>query len=487
MELRSTTACLANGYLPASLQFARRPGLEGSLDFWSNERRGRPAAQDGDQRIPHQHDYDRLLFSPPVRRLANKTQVFPLEKNDTVRTRLTHSHEVANLARSMGDRVLGSLDAWKSREREVRAILSAIGLAHDLGNPPFGHEGEKAIGAWFKRNEGKFDGGASNKIPGSLWPEFTDFEGNAQTVRVVAKLQVSAGGYGLDLTAATLAALMKYPITCDARSPASQTTKKFGYFECESEVVAWVRSKTGLEAGQRHPLTWIMEAADDIAYSSLDIEDAIKKRILSPEDVLAEIEEQAGEEFKKTAIKLNEVYRSFDRSGRSVEEVREIKASYFRTVAINHMICHAVDAFTGNLAAIEGRKHTKELLDGCGLCGLLKVIAYRYAFDSRGVRRVEADGSVAISEVMDFLWTAIEDREEPELGSKRLSASSAYGWTLFSDNYKQNAIRNHYKDRHGNGLPMRYKELRLLTDMVAGMTDGYLMDLHRSLKAAGHV
>jgi dGTPase len=231
-----------------------------------------------------------------------------------------------------------------------------------------------------------------------------------------------------------------------------------------------------------------MEAADDIAYSSLDIEDAIKKRILSPEDVLAEIEEQSGEEFGKTAAKLADVYQSFDRTGRSVEEVREIKASYFRTVAINHMICHAVNAFTDNLAAIEGGMHSNELLDGCGLCGLLKDIAYRYAFDSRGVRRVEADGSVAISEVMDFLWTAIEDRENPEkIGSKRRSASSAYGWTLFSDNYKQNAIRNHYTDRDGKDLPMRYKELRLLTDMVSGMTDGYLIDLHRSLKAAGHI
>lgn len=459
------------------------------MDFWSIERRGKPAASgDGDQRIPHQHDSDRLLFSPPVRRLANKTQVFPLEKNDTVRTRLTHSHEVANLARSMGDRILASGDAWSSREREVRAILSAIGLAHDLGNPPFGHEGEKAIGAWFKANDDKFRASALDEIPDSLRPEFTEFEGNAQTLRVVAKLQVSAGGFGLDLTAATLAALMKYPTTCDARDPSSQATKKFGYFECESEVVAWVRSKTGLEAGQRHPLTWVMEAADDIAYSSLDIEDAIKKRILSPEDVLAEIEEQAGEEFEKTAAKLAEVYRSFDRTGRSVEEVREIKASYFRTVAINHMICHAVDRFGNNLTAIESGTHTTELLDGCGLCGLLKDIAYRYAFDSRGVRRVEADGSVAISEVMDFLWAAIDQREKPEkLGSKRLSASSAYGWTLFSDNYKQNAIRNHYKDREGNDLPMRYKELRLLTDMVSGMTDGYLMDLHRSLKAAGHI
>jgi dGTPase len=152
------------------------------------------------------------------------------------------------------------------------------------------------------------------------------------------------------------------------------------------------------------------------------------------------------------------------------------------------MINHAVAAFVGDLKNIIRGKRTKELLDGCGLCALLKKMAYSYAFDSRGVRRVEADGSVAIAELMTFLWNAIEQRKDPKkLNSKRLTASAAYGWTLFSDNYKQNAIRNHYKDRDGNDLPMRYKELHLLTDMISGMTDGYLMDLHRSLKAAGQI
>ena len=247
------------------------------MNIWSAGRRGKSVVADGnDPRIPQQHDYDRLLFSPPVRRLANKTQVFPLEKNDTVRTRLTHSHEVANLARSMGDRVLVAKPLWGPHTAEVRAILSAVGLAHDLGNPPFGHEGEKAIGQWFKDNNKVFES-ASGHIAEAMRPEFTDFEGNAQTIRVVTKLQVSPGGNGLDLTAATLAAMMKYPVTCDLRSKSSQCTKKFGYFECESDLVDWVRSMTGLGSGQRHPLTWLMEAADDTAYSSLDIEDAIKK------------------------------------------------------------------------------------------------------------------------------------------------------------------------------------------------------------------
>jgi dGTPase len=152
------------------------------------------------------------------------------------------------------------------------------------------------------------------------------------------------------------------------------------------------------------------------------------------------------------------------------------------------MIAHTVDQFVGDFDNVIQGKRSKELLDGCGLCALLKKIAFAYAFDSRGVRRIEADGSVAISQVMNFLWHAIVERKDPaDLKSKRTSAAAAYGWTLFSDNYKQNAIRNHYKDRDGNPLPMRYKELRLLTDMISGMTDGYLMDLYRSLKTGGHV
>lgn len=458
------------------------------MSIWSIERRSTlrsVAAADG--RIPQQHDHDRLLFSTPVRRLANKTQVFPLDRNDAVRTRLTHSHEVANLARSMGDRIFRlKSDAFEGQERPMQAMLQAIGLAHDLGNPPFGHQGEKAISDWFGDRQNLLSG--TGGIPKHLYPEFLEFEGNAQTIRIVTRLQVSAGPYGLDLTAGTLAALMKYPTSCDRRNKADQARKKYGYFESESEVVNWVRSRVGLKDGVRHPLTWIMEAADDIAFSSLDIEDSIKKRILSPDDMLAEIESGSGDEFEKTAIKLREAFSGIKRDGKSIEEIREIKASYFRTIVISHMIEHAVGAFVEDFGNIVARTRTAELLDGCGLCKKLKNTAFDHAFDSRAVRAIEADGSVAIRALMSFFWDAIIDRDDPaELGSRRRSARTAYGWTLISDNYRQNALRNDYKDRNGKALPMRYRELRLLTDMMAGMTDGYMMNLYSTLKQAGHL
>jgi dGTPase len=429
------------------------------------------------------------LFSPPVRRLANKTQVFPLEADDAVRNRLTHSHEVVNLARSMGDRiVVARSDELSSKAPTIRAILSAVGIAHDLGNPPFGHQGEVAIGDWFRGNEDCFSDSESGSVPKHLRNEFLMFEGNAQTMRVVTRLQVSSGGNGLDLTAGTLAALMKYTVSADGVKDGEKPSAKYGYFESETDVIAWIREKTGIREGQRHPLTWIMEAGDDIAYSSLDIEDAMRKRLPSPDDVLYEISAHGDSDVKAVAAELKESFKKIDRSIFSIQEIREIKSSYFRTVSINHMIKHAVDRFISEYSDIMSLKHRTALLDGCELHKLLKDLAFSYAFDSKYVRKTEADGAVAIHNVMSFFWDAIRLREKVnKLSSRRTTAAAAYGWSLISDNYKQRAIRNSYKDRDGKELPVRYQELRLLTDMMSGMTDGYLMSLNANLIQAGHV
>lgn len=226
--------------------------------IWSESRRSEHIHRsDTDHRSPFDHDHDRLLFSTPVRRLADKTQVFPLDRSDAVRTRLTHSHEVSNLARSMGNRLIHEHFEFQgiSEPRFFPAILATIGLAHDLGNPPFGHQGEAAIGNWFKNNDVFGSSTDPNTyVRQELWPEFLEFEGNAQAFRILTKLQVALGGFGLDFTAATLTALMKYPISCDLRSKGNAATKKYGYFESEHTIVEWARKETGLKVKQRHPL-----------------------------------------------------------------------------------------------------------------------------------------------------------------------------------------------------------------------------------------
>jgi len=238
-----------------------------------------------------ERDYDRILFSTPVRRLADKTQVFPLERNDSVRTRLTHSHEVSNLARSIGvtlafdDKIIA--DNELKPERNLPSILASVGLAHDLGNPPFGHQGEHAIQAWFMDNPEVLE---DPQLTDAMKLDFMRFEGNAQTLRLLTRLQLINDDYGLNLTYSTLAALMKYPASSDRIDKDNVAKKKHGYFQSEKKIVEEIWQKTGLSEGVRHPLTYIMEACDDIAYAVLDAEDAVKKGLVSFSDLMSYLE-----------------------------------------------------------------------------------------------------------------------------------------------------------------------------------------------------
>lgn len=229
-------------------------------------------------RLEIERDFDRLLFAAPTRRLADKTQVFPLDRNDSVRTRLTHSHEVANFARGIGMRlafdlkgdIFGALPENFCVERDVPALLAAIGLAHDLGNPPFGHQGEAAMRAWYKRHLKSEVAQQPDVNRPPIFDDFFKFDGNSQTFRLVTKLQILNDDYGLNLTYATLAALIKYPRSSYTSSPGKW--KKHGYFYSEEKVIKDVWENTGLTEGVRHPFTWLMEACDDIAYDLLPVD-----------------------------------------------------------------------------------------------------------------------------------------------------------------------------------------------------------------------
>lgn len=458
------------------------------VSLWSDARRSNPQRNESDDhRLPFEHDHDRLLFSTPVRRLADKTQVFPLDRSDAIRTRLTHSHEVANLARSMAVRLLhtGFKFPDLTMPRGAPAILATVGLAHDLGNPPFGHQGEAAISHWFTKHEVfSADLSEEDAVPENLRAEFLEFEGNAQAFRILTRLQTALGGCGLDLTAGTLAALMKYPITCDRRNKDSISTKKYGYFESEHEVVSWMRNETGLQAGQRHPLTWIMEAADDIAYSSLDIEDAMHKGIISPDDVLAILTHKLNSRYPKMLCFISLKFKETrNKSHFSIREAREIMSSYLRTAFIENLLTEAVNDFRSSESEIWSFSRTKPLMSSSRLLDTLKGIAQEYVFVDADVRKIEADGYRIIGGLMDFYWHAITNRKDVNnLNSHRTDAKAAFGISKLSDNYLQCADRSTYLDRTGRPLPMRYKELRLLTDMVSGMSDGFAKSEYEFLK-----
>lgn len=438
-----------------------------------------------------QQDYDRLLFSTPVRRLSDKTQVWPMDENDGVRTRLTHSHEVANLARSIGSRIAATspgIFGDADLHDVVQPILSAIGLAHDLGNPPFGHQGETAISGWFRKNDPWiFANTCANgpglpiSVPARIRDEFLSFDGNPQSLRLVTKLQTSVSNVGLNLTAATLAASLKYPVSSENRDRGRPIRKKVGYFQSESQIVSWVREATGLTEGARHPLTWIMEACDDIAYSVLDVDDVMKKGIVSPDDVHAILKSDPKLAEVSAIGRIKAAFDKVNASDRRTEVVRDIKIGYLRAILIEALIKEASSAYVANSATINALTHEQPIMDESVLCKALKRIANQYAFSNSAVLRMEAFGAAAIDELMTFFWVAISEREKPEnLMSTPTSARGKYARSLISPNYYEDAVRAAQPLGTEGGL--RYRELRLLTDMVSGMTDTFAIKLWEKIR-----
>lgn len=444
-----------------------------------------------------ERDYDRILFSTPVRRLADKTQVFPLERNASVRTRLTHSHEASNLARSIGVNLAfkhGLFNGYDpdGAKRDVPALLAAIGLAHDLGNPPFGHQGEHAIQGWFRRNR-KILFATKYNLTESMKQDFLRFEGNAQTLRLLTRLQLINDDYGLNLTYGTLAALMKYPVPSNQIDVDHAARKKHGYFQSELDIVKDIWQHTGLAKGKRHPLTYVMEACDDIAYSVLDAEDAVKKTLVSFQDLLAYLRHNGRDQAdpRKIDLAIEEVckYAENDHStyrelSLSPSELNDISMQKFRVYAIAIMVSSVTRAFLKNSKAILSGTFTRDLIsvsDVSVLCKTLKRFDRAHAYKHRSVLEVELTGYNTLTGLMDLMWRAITERSSyKDLGSDRTSPFAAYAYQRISENY-----RRIFEDKK-NGMPIRYKEMQLLTDMISGMTDSFAVDLHNELKQYAH-
>lgn len=463
-----------------------------TVNIWSDTRMTPGTTDEGESAEGHrtkfEQDHDRILFSTPVRRLSDKTQVFPLDRNDGVRTRLTHSHEVANLAKSIGARV-GRREAQAFNGQDiasvVQPILGAIGLAHDLGNPPFGHQGEAGIAKWFSdRQDWIFDrrSEAQKKthvdgVRANSRTEFTSFDGNPQTIRLLTRLQTSQGKAGLNLTATTIVALLKYPVCAANVVKGNLVKKKCGYFDSEAHIIEWARGQTGLREGQRHPLTWIMEAADDIAYSVLDVEDAMKKGIISPEDLHNILECNKAECGSKVYDAIASDFKRADATGRPPPIIRDIKIGYVRARLISDLIEHATVKYLEQLRSIKDYSCEVPLMETSPLCNRLKKIALQYAFGNTEVLFVEAKGRQAIERLLGAFWHAIIVREDVDkIDSRRTDAFSRYVYSLFSSNYLEAATDPEQAGKTEIAQRQRYRELRLLTDMVSGMTDSFALN-----------
>ena len=414
-----------------------------------------------------ERDYDRILFSAPIRRLADKTQVFPMEANDSVRTRLTHSHEVSNLARSIGVRlafehrqqVFGDHADDLRVQRTVPALLAAVGLAHDLGNPPFGHQGEFSIRRWFKDNR-----------PDAA-QDFLEFDGNCQTFRLLTRLQILNDDYGLNLTYATLAAMLKYPEFSDSKP---RRFKKFGIFDSERDIARDVWEQTGLAQGIRHPLAYVMEACDDIAYSVIDAEDIVKKGYASFNDLIDHLrsskagDDAAIREVVKSATDKNKEFRK-ESLKLSSSELDELSMLMFRVKAIAIMVKSATEAFIENvphmmLGSIGSDFELIASSTSGGLCRSLKDFDSRHGFRNPAVLRLELEGDTYIKETMDMLWRGIVDHDKDDP-----FAQYAYGG--ISENYRRVYESSAREDRREH----------LLCDAISGMTEKFLMTMHRDL------
>lgn len=461
------------------------------------------ASQEWRQQI--ERDFDRLLFAAPTRRLADKTQVYPLDRNDSVRTRLTHSHEVANFARGIGMRlafdlkedVFGTLPAGLCVERDVPALLAAIGLAHDLGNPPFGHQGEAAMRAWYIRHLKSEVAQQPDVNQPPIFDDFFKFDGNSQTFRLVTKLQILNDDYGLNLTYATLAALIKYPRSSYTSSPGKW--KKHGYFYSEEKVIKDVWENTGLTEGVRHPFTWLMEACDDIAYSVLDAEDTVKKGLASYHDLIDHLEcwgegknDVINEVLRQTKDKNSE-YKELQKD-LTPAEINDMNMQMFRVKSTIALVNSVVNAFTQHKDQL--MSHNCDMTDLIGksdalaLCEALKDFDRTRGYRHPSVLKLELEGSNYIQSLMDMLWIGIHghktkrERKAEEVGAiesrnEYLSDTpfGRYAYGRISENY-----RRIFEDEK-NTLPVLYKEAQLLSDAISGMTDNYLIRFHDELKS----
>jgi dGTPase len=422
-----------------------------------------------DLRSEFERDHDRIIYSSAFRRLQDKAQVFPLERQDFVRTRLTHSLEVSTLARSLGADIARKLIIERKLPNNQKyddhfgSILSSIALIHDLGNPPFGHFGEKAIGNWFADY---FDNNHC-ELKQEEAKEYTNFEGNAQTFRIVSRLQVLKHEYGLNLTFATLSSLFKYPrASHEVDKEKGASFKKYGYFQSEKDRFDQIVEETGLN-GLRHPLAFLLEAADDIAYSAGDVEDGFKKGVLSWEELIAILDKELEKEYKCLHKKLLDTEKKLKKENRP--EPRYNSVQDFRIAAQGKMFRKSAEIFVKNVYKIMEGAFDKRLIEVSDAANLFVVLRKKLGeekvYISEEVLRQEIVSNRVINGLLKMLVHSLlsDSYEDPKKHEGKL-------YRLISPNF-----------RHIFEATERtqYDRLRLVTDYISGMTDSYALELYQ--------
>ncbi len=420
--------------------------------------------EDDPTRSAFEVDYDRIVFSTAFRRLQDKTQVIPLSKTDFVHTRLTHSLETSvvgrSLGRSIGHHILQQHPQLAHQHAyniaDFGAIIAAACLAHDIGNPPFGHSGEKAIGEYFLYGSGRR---FKDEIPKEVYQDLMDFEGNANGFKLL--VDKNALGMPLRTTFATLGAFLKYPKPSLPKKPSKHVAdKKFSFFTQQKHQFNELVHHLGLDPIDsrqnryyRHPLAYLVEAADDICYTIIDLEDATN---------LGWIDEDKSIELLKPFIKDKFDWKIYNQLSRKNERL-----SYLRALSINALIDEAKQHFIHNEKKIMTGEMDKPLLKASGYSPAIdEIIDYsvKHIYQSRDVTQKEIAGYRILNELLDSFTHAIERINQ----GKSTNFDKLIARTFLKDlNYQDKNTEDWLID---------------CCSFVASLTDGEAVRIHRKLK-----
>lgn len=431
-----------------------------------------------DGRNPFENDYGRLISSAPIRRLQDKTQVFPLEESDFIRTRLTHSLEVSYIASSIGQSIEKILLEKKEISISEKGLLSSLlrvaGLIHDLGNPPFGHFGEEAVKKFFidyfikQEKEGK--GSLLNKLEKA---DFENFDGNVQTLRILSKIYYFGDEFGYNLTYSSLASIIKYPSNSiegnQGKLSKEIAKKKFGYFVTEKETYAEINNYLQTN-NRRSPIVYLLEAADDIAYSAADIEDGIKLGIINIFDVRDIFVKNLTVNKESVIKKIDELIKLYSEKNLN----KSIIIQKFRIHTQQIMIEEIINSFQDKYEEIMNGELEEEIIDISKASDIRK--AYKklqyIVFDDKKIVKKEIAGWEAIYGLLKIF---IKASESPNFTTQ--------GNTYESRLYKMISSSHRIVFEEIEGYEnFEYKKLQLVVDFISGMTDTYAINLYQELK-----
>ena len=446
-------------------------------------------------------DYKAIISSAAFRRLQDKTQVFPLDKSDFVRTRLTHSLEVSTIARQLGIMITRNAtgylpDDFKNKDgkdklvEKIPEVLSCAGLLHDLGNPPFGHFGEVVIGDWFK-NEFQKEEFCYKKIAirelltEQMQSDLKNFEGNAQALRILSKIRNKGKSHEINLTTGVIGALIKYPtdsLHVTNKKDPDIRRHKLGYYLAEQETFEKVSKETGTWIDEknvaRHPLTFLMEAADDIAYSTADLEDAIKKKMFSLKEFIAYFKGNL-EDDEKAQLLIKDLERRLENV--QDEESEMIAFQNWMDYARGWFMYCVTYSFSRNYKSIMNGEFQRELIQGTFHEKSMKIFKnamVEFVYEQPEIVKLELSAKKIISTLLDdFIYAVIYmDETEEEYKNHQFQKKLC---SLIPDNLKADYEKAKTNDEGYN----LYLRMLMITDFISGMTDSYAKNLYQELNA----